>query len=264
MASKDVIEFLAGAPVVLWLVIFGVGPLIERLCPARKGQPCWKSMTLNLKHALVLTGVNFALLPTAVAASAMTINALRGGLIALPGEGWSLLWAIPLYLLAMELADYLFHRAQHAWSFLWAMHSLHHSDSSVDLTTSFRHFWTESLIRVIFVYPFVHIILIPSPVIFTIYTIAIYWGYLDHMNIRISFGRCRMILTSPQYHRIHHAATYVDRNFAAIFPIYDIIFGTYYRPEKNEYPPSGLESGEEPNNLLNAVLWPFVRHMRGR
>ena len=109
------------------------------------------------------------------------------------------------------------------------------------------------------------IILRPSPVIVTVYGILMsYWGQFDHMNIRISFGRCRMILTSPQYHRIHHAtnSTYANRNFAAIFPIYDVIFGTYYPPKQNEYPSSGLEGGEEPNNVLDAVLWPFVRHRR--
>ena len=95
---------------------------------------------------------------------------------------------------------------------------------------------------------------------FGIYNLLTLWGYVNHMNVRLSFGRFRTILTSPQYHRIHHAAdiTIADRNFAAMFPIIDLIFGTYYAPKANEYPPSGLASGEQPSGLLDVALWPFM------
>ena len=84
---------------------------------------------------------------------------------------------------------------------------------------------------------------------------------MDHLNVRLSFGRFRTILTSPQYHRIHHAAdaSLANRNFAAIFPMFDVIFGTYPRPGENEYPASGLMSGEEPSGALDLVPWPFTR-----
>ena len=73
----------------------------------------------------------------------------------------------------MELADYLFHRAQHAWPSLWAMHSLHHSDSTLGITTSVRHFWAESLIRTAIVYPPITIMLNPGPLLVAIYGVAV-------------------------------------------------------------------------------------------
>jgi len=31
-----------------------------------------------------------------------------------------------------------------------------------------------------------------------------------------------------------------DKNFAAFFPVIDILFGTYYRPRRDEYPRTGI------------------------
>jgi sterol desaturase/sphingolipid hydroxylase (fatty acid hydroxylase superfamily) len=238
-------------------MIFGIGQLVERMAGA---QLRWRNMMLSFEHWLVTSGANLALMPLAATAAATVITALGGGLLSLPGEGWGLLWALPVFVLAMELADYLFHRAQHAWPFLWALHSLHHSDAALGVTTSVRLPWAESLIRAVFVYPLVIILIKPSLLIFGIYNLMTFWGYLNHMNLRLSFGRFQTILTSPQYHRIHHAADerLANRNFAAMFPVIDVIFGTYYAPKPGEYPVSGLTSGKEPAGLLDIALWPIV------
>ena len=42
-----------------------------------------------------------------------------------------------------------------------------------------------------------------------------------------------------------HTALYLpfidyDKNFAAFFPVIDILFGTYYRPRRDEYPRTGI------------------------
>jgi sterol desaturase/sphingolipid hydroxylase (fatty acid hydroxylase superfamily) len=61
-----------------------------------------------------------------------------------------------------------------------------------------------------------------------------------------------------------HAANerLANRNFAAMFPLIDVIFGTYYAPQPDEYPASGLTSGKEPAGLLDIALWPFVVRRR--
>src|SRR5216684_7123600 len=100
MTIRDVAELLVGSavlmPVLVLLVLFGVSPLIER-CAG--GQPCWPSMTLNLKHWFVTFAANAALAPSALTASYLLIGALGGGFVDLPDEGWGLLWAIPLFVL---------------------------------------------------------------------------------------------------------------------------------------------------------------------
>jgi hypothetical protein len=66
--------------------------------------------------------------------------------------------------------------------------------------------------------------------------------------VRLSFGRFWAFLTSPQYHRIHHAGAdgFIDRNFAATSPFIDVIFGTCHKPKPGEFPASGLREGRCP------------------
>jgi sterol desaturase/sphingolipid hydroxylase (fatty acid hydroxylase superfamily) len=265
MATGYFTKFVAGTGIFLWLSIMLVGLAVERLRPVEKGQPR-SNIVLNLLYSIVHFWAIFAGTPIAATASAVAVGALGGGVVVLPGAGWGLFWAIPLYLLAIDLADYLFHRAQHAWPFLWAMHSLHHSDTALNITTATRHFWIEVAIKLLFVYPFVSLLLSPSPMVLVAYAIAGYWNFVVHMNIRASFGRLWPMLNSPQYHRIHHAAdlAYANCNFAALFPVFDVIFRTYHRPEKDEYPASGLENGETPSGLLEAIAWPLRRYLRTR
>jgi len=56
---------------------------------------------------------------------------------------------------------------------------------------------------------------------------------LAHANIRLSFGAIgERLLVSPRYHRRHHAigvgheGVHNGCNFAVLFPLWDIIFGS--------------------------------------
>lgn len=239
----------------IFLLIFGLGPLIEWMSGKR---PNFATIRLNFWAQAVTYLVNLGLMPFALAISAIIVESLGGGLVILPDESWGLLWAIPLFAFAMELADYGFHRAQHAWPLLWAMHSFHHSDRHLGATTSVRHFWAEAAIRAAIVYMPVLLILRPSPTALTIYGFLILWGNVDHLNVRWSFGRFCVLWTSPQYHRIHHAADprLLNRNFAALFPVIDLAFGTYYRPARDEYPASGL-ADHQATGFLDVLFWPL-------
>ena len=60
-----------------------------------------------------------------------------------------------------------------------------------------------------------------------------------HSAIRVQLPWLDRILVTPQVHRIHHSidAVHHNRNFADALPVFDIIFGTYHRPEREEFPP---------------------------
>jgi hypothetical protein len=69
---------------------------------------------------------------------------------------------------------------------------------------------------------------------------------------RSSRGRAR---TGNQVHRIHHSvdAEHYNRNFADVLAIFDVAFGTYYRPETEEFPATGLgPDSPAPRSLLSA------------
>ena len=237
------------------LLVFGFG--IERLRPARsQGISC---IRLNIEYAVVLRVMYAALYPLSVGLTTLMVNRLGGGLIELPASGVGLAIAIPCYALVMDGGEYLFHRAQHRIPFLWAMHSLHHSDPAVNISTAPRHFWGEMLLKAVTVYALIGLLVKANAVVVGVYTILGLYNYVLHMNLRMGFGRWQRLLNSPQFHRLHHSALpeHHNCNFTQFFPLFDVLGGTYRQPGHCEYPPTGLADAEAPQTLRTMLLWPW-------
>lgn len=67
------------------------------------------------------------------------------------------------------------------------------------------------------------------------------------------------MIASPAFHRWHHAADEAgrDKNFAGLFPVWDLLFGTYYLPE---HPPKACGVDEDvPNTLRGQLRYGFRR-----
>jgi sterol desaturase/sphingolipid hydroxylase (fatty acid hydroxylase superfamily) len=154
----------------------------------------------------------------------------------LPSAGAGLLIAVPCYALTMDGGEYLYHRMQHRVPALWALHSLHHGDPAVNVSTTPRHFWGDALIKAVAIYPLVGTLFKVNTVIVGIYSLLGFYNYFLHMNVRVGLGRWSAVINTPQYHRLHHSALpeHQNCNFAQFFPVFDLLFGTYRRPERNE------------------------------
>jgi sterol desaturase/sphingolipid hydroxylase (fatty acid hydroxylase superfamily) len=156
----------------------------------------------------------------------------------------------------MDLGEYLFHRAQHAIPFLWAMHSLHHSDTALNVTSAQRHFWLEPAMKSVTIWLLVSLLFRADTLIFTTYFLASLANLLFHSNLRLGVGRASWLINTPQYHRLHHSIEpeHNGVNYAAILPIFDVLTGAYRRPRAGEYPATGLpERSARPHELL---VWP--------
>ncbi|HUH85370.1 MAG TPA: sterol desaturase family protein [Stellaceae bacterium] len=242
------------------LTVFAVGALIERVAPVRAPQLI-ADARVNVGYAFFAEFMQHLLDPMIGAVALVVVGSFGGGWIALPNDGWAIAVSAAVFFLATDFLDYLWHRAQHAVPLLWAMHSLHHSDTAMNVTTSTRHFWIEAPIRMMFIYPLVGIVFQVPPVVLIFYGVFKLQDFVQHLNLKLGFGPLWPALSSPQYHRIHHSTRpeHCNRNFAHFLPLFDILFGTHYRPRPGEYPPTGLGTGEVPN-LLGAILWP-LRHV---
>jgi sterol desaturase/sphingolipid hydroxylase (fatty acid hydroxylase superfamily) len=216
---------------------------------------------LDWKLAAVQIGITMLLSPITTASGIMIINAAGGGWIHLRSDGWWFLLSVMVVVVAVDLWSYLVHRAQHKFPVLWAMHSLHHSAEALSAVTGARHFWLEGVISTA-VLPVVAIVFKIPPEVATVVT----WLWLlpdglSHLNIRLSLGRFALWLNNPQYHRIHHSveAQHRDKNFCKMLPLFDVIFGTAWKPGKNEFPMTGLVPHERATGVLDGIIWP-VRH----
>ena len=238
--------------------VLAVCLVAESLAPARR--EAHSNRGLNLTAGLVSMAIAFVSAGSVGALATLAVGAAGGGWIVLPASGWGLVWGFAAYFLAMDLGEYLFHRAQHAIPALWAMHSLHHSDPDFGATTTVRHFWLDPLLKTLTIWLAVGLTFKVSPAIAALYAAATYYNFWTHSNVRVGYGRLAWLINSPQYHRMHHSAApeHFDCNYAAILPIFDVLSGAYRQPRPDEYPATGLDTGERPRTLIQAILWPVA------
>lgn len=248
---------------------------IERLRPAEPNQPLTGILT-NAK----ITVVYLLLTPAMSAVPALTANSL----VQVLGGGWvtadltaiaagypiSIRWvaeaALAFFpLIVFDFFYYWFHRAQHANRWLWQQHQLHHADRSFNVTTTERHHWLEQPIRVFLILIPMNCLVKMTPTeSVLIGTLLGAWGYIIHMNIRLGFGRLSKVFAGPQVHRIHHSMLHQhrDKNFAGFFPVWDILFGTFYQPKAGEYPPTGIDGVPSEASMKTILLGPFAAWKR--
>jgi len=166
-----------------------------------------------------------------------------------------------LVLFIFDFFYYWHHRFQHMWKVLWAQHKLHHAEESLCCLTDQRHHWLEDSFRVFTITIPMGILISMTPVQGALIASGLaYWTIFIHSNLRLPFGPFTALITGPQIHRIHHSRELIhqDKNLAAYFPIWDILFGTYHRPLPGEWPTTGLVSGERVTSLKSGLILPFL------
>jgi sterol desaturase/sphingolipid hydroxylase (fatty acid hydroxylase superfamily) len=259
MAFTDRISLFISTAALLGTVLL-VARQFERKFPLDSKQSS-AAVIVDWKLAALKFGINQLLSPVTTACGIMLINAAGGGWIHLRSDGWWFLLSVILVIVAIDLLGYLIHRAQHKIPLLWAMHSLHHSAEALSAVTGVRHFWLEEAILTAG-FPVLGIVFkIPLEVMTSVAVLYILPDSLSHLNIRLSLGPFAMFVNNPQYHRIHHSVEpqHWNKNFCKMLPLFDVIFGTAWKPDKDEFPMTGLASREKPAGILDAIMWP-IRH----
>lgn len=211
---------------------------------------------------IVSLGLSSMLAPIA-AISAGKIASYTGlGWIKLPTDGYWWYVSLAIIVVAFDLYKYAYHRLQHAIPLLWAMHSFHHSANGVTFITGGRHFWLERVLSDAFLPIMAILFRIPPDMVIAVGFIFFMPDACAHLNVRIPLGRYVTWINNPQWHRIHHSVLpeHRDKNFAACFPLLDILFGTAWIPKPDEYPATGLVPAERVD-IINSVIWP-IRHLR--
>lgn len=251
-------------------IVLGIGLVVERLWPAQRAQP-WANIGFNLGYVVFIVVLNSALIPPLMAWLQPLVKA--HGLhvaVAFPDSlAGQVLQALAFFAI-FDFFYYWFHRAQHVVPGAWPVHKLHHAEESLNVTTTLRHHWLEDPLRILLVMLPIGLLFDQKPVtVAWLATAILLWGYFVHANLRLPLGPLTPVLAGPQWHRLHHSLEpqHRDRNFAAFFPIYDILFGTYAKPGHDEYPATGLHSRENLNRPVVAVFSPFRdwwRALRGR
>ena len=154
---------------------------------------------------------------------------------------------------------YWFHRFQHTYPWMWRFHAVHHSIEEMNSLNCNHHF-LEELFRLPFIFIPTHLLFkVEIGEILPVFVLLSGWGQFIHTNTKFGFGRFRIFLADPRYHRIHHSIEerHFDKNFAAAFPILDLMFGTACFPAPKEQVRTGLVEVGEPSSLREFLIRPF-------
>lgn len=154
-----------------------------------------------------------------------------------PGVTDVALVSFVVYLLVFDFVDYALHRAQHRFGWWWQLHALHHSQRQMTLWSDNRNHLLDDLLRDSLFVVVAFGIGVPPGQFVALVAVTQLVESLSHANVRLDFGRVgRLLLVSPRFHRLHHAiglghegataGTLGGHNFAVLFPLWDLLFGT--------------------------------------
>ena len=176
--------------------------------------------------------------------------------------------AMVIGVLGLELTSYLLHRAMHGHPWLWRVHAVHHSDTSMDFSTTYRNHPLEILFAVCITGPVIAILGPPAAAVALYQLLRVTVNIFAHANLYVPpaiEARLRYLLVTPDFHRLHHSSDrrFTDSNYCVVFPWYDYLFGTAsWKPfEEHRTMEIGLEYSREPEaSRLDRLLWmPFRR-----
>jgi len=167
-----------------------------------------------------------------------------------------------LSILAVDFVSYLVHYLQHKVPLLWQFHKIHHSAEVLNPLSNYREHPVDNVLYasaisatfgvvialfggLLHVQPKMIQILEISVFVFAFNTL----GYhLRHSHIWLRWpDPLAWVFGCPAHHQIHHSCKpeHINKNMAFIFPIWDILFGTYYLPQKEEELKFGIGDGTE-------------------
>ena len=232
--------------------------VVERIAPRRTGPMERKARwTANF----FLTFVNL------IALSVLPVSLIGASVLA-EKQGWGLLHrvelplaaAVAVTLLVRGFISFFTHLLMHKVPLFWRIHRVHHLDTELDVTTTVRFHPLEFVVQTL---PGVPIVLLfgLTPWVLVLYeTLDVIVTLWTHSNVRLPRGiDCvvRYFVVTPDLHRIHHSAWQpeTDSNFGAVFPVWDVVFGTFRATPREAHETMRLGLDEVRGRDAQRPLW---------
>ncbi|MBM4284239.1 MAG: sterol desaturase family protein [Deltaproteobacteria bacterium] len=261
-------DLLARHPVPLGLfALFLVLAAAETLRPLRRLKrrrgPRW---TVNLGiTALSFAAGSLVVRPVALGLAVWATQSSYGFLHWLPLPAWT---HAALGFLWLDLTFYWWHRANHVYPLLWRFHNVHHVDPDMDVTTSFRFHFGETLYSTAFRVLQVGLAGV-GPATYLLYEIFFNVATMfHHSNLRLPLALERvlnLVTVTPRMHGLHHSTVGMETNsnYAVVFRWWDRLHGTLRLNVPQAQVVIGVPGYLRPgdNRLVNLLGLPFLRQL---
>ena len=209
-----------------------------------------------------LTGIAMAATYSWVTGGESLLDAVRGSEIPTFSEAMASVMFLIIVSGFTSFTTYYLHYLQHKVPFLWEFHKVHRSAEVMHPVSNFREHPFDNVAYTLGVGA------VTGPVVGMVYRTIGYLPYmplflgiplltflfnfggyhLRHSHIWLRWpGKWSMIFPSPAHHHVHHSChpDHLDKNFAFMFPLWDVIFKTYHMPEDDRDVKFGLFGVEE-------------------
>jgi len=259
-------QLLALSQLVVWLVILSVVFVpLERLAALHDQKVFRKAFWTDMGYFFISGLLPTLVLSLPVAMLAMMCNlivpeSVQGFMARLP------LWArLVLGLAVSDLGYYAWHRLSHQVPFLWRFHAIHHSAESMDFLVNTRAHPVDLILgRYAAIIP-LYLLGLAAPagaggstVLLLVKVIGTGWTFFIHSNVKWRFGFLERLISTPAFHHWHHTLEGpLDRNFSAMMPWIDWVFGSYFVP-KNEWPKAYGVQETVPETMVDQVMYPLI------
>lgn len=176
----------------------------------------------------------------------------------------STIWLVILAFVGIDFASYWSHRWNHEFNVLWNRHIVHHSSEEFNLSAALRQSISGIFDIYFFLYLPLAIIGIPTEIISIVAPLHLFAQFWYHTRLINKMGFLEKIIVTPSHHRVHHAINkeYLDKNYAAIFILWDKWFGTFQEELKDVPPVYGVKKPVKTWNpiIINFMhLWQLIK-----
>lgn len=265
MGLLDAGAALTWAPFATVAIVGPIVILLERIIPFRRGWIANASDYLedSLFMVAVQVTVPFAM-AWAVAFGLSTALSHHTNHFSIWPTHWPLFAQLALKVIAGDFFRYWLHRFAHTWSPLWRLHEVHHHPNKLYSTNVFRFHPIEKALQFCCdTLPFVIIGITPDVLAFYFVFYAIS-GLFQHSNADLRLGPLNYVFSGPEVHRWHHSRNISEsnNNYAHSFVVWDLVFGTYFRPKSRVVETLGLLDPAYPRGFWQQLYAPFRRVAR--
>ena len=269
MSASPMVRDLLASTAKLVLIIAIFVPL-ERLFASRRQKFLRPSFLVDLAYYFIgaVAPKLLLILPLSLLAWAAHL-AVPGGFYAVMA-GLPMAARLALALVVGEIGYYWGHRWMHEIPALWRFHAIHHSAEHMDWLVNTRAHPIDIVFgRMCGLVP-LYLLGLAQPAATSLDVVPLMvaligglWGFFVHANLGWRFGWLERVIATPAFHHWHHTndgPELIDKNYAAMLPWVDSLFGTYHVPASlpARY---GIEQ-PMPKGLVDQMLHPFASRRR--
>lgn len=230
MLREELLAFIVRGVLFVALVLLMVP--IERLWPARPRPLRRDGMLTDAAHfflnpllvgpvlALAFSGLELMLEP-------VVPNRWRDFF-----GGQPFLLQLGTVLLLGETFTYWIHRVSHMDGLFWRFHAVHHSSEDVDWLSAHRQHPFDTILFVIAANIPAVAFGFSGPMVAFVAVFHRAFVTLTHACVRWELRWLRYVIVTPRFHHHHHDRDAPPSNFAGLFPVFDLLFGTFHWPEQ--------------------------------